>query len=268
VSIVVPRGAASFLVFFAGLYAGPAVAGALLMDEGSGQLIVTSTFAEANKAYDRRGHLIRTPAYGKFEAAGYVEYGVTNWLTVIAEGGAFDFNGAAPAFPLEPALHYAGAGLGAVGGRIPLGEIAGVRFSAQASLRVATHAAERFLDFKVPIQVDLRVQALRGFEAFGLPCFVEAQLGYRSRGQSGDEIRADLTLGVRPRPDLLFMAQSFSAFAPGATASGGYAAQKFEVSGVYDLSREWSFQLGVLAAPAGVNSPDEKGVLAALWRRF
>jgi hypothetical protein len=67
------RGATSFVVIFAALCAQPAVAGALLMDEGAGQLIVTSTFAEANKAYDRRGHLIRTPAYGKFEAAGYVE---------------------------------------------------------------------------------------------------------------------------------------------------------------------------------------------------
>ena len=65
----------------------------------------------------------------------------------------------------------------------------------------------------------------------------------------------------------LLMAQSFSAFAPGA-AFNGYAAQKFELSGVYDLSRDWSAQLGVLAAPTGVNSPAEKGVLAALWRRF
>ncbi len=266
-SFVVPRGAKPFLVIVAALCAEPAAAGALLMDEGAGEIIVTSTFADANKAYDRHGHLIRTPSYGKFEAAGYVEYGVTNWLTVVAEGSAFDFNGSGTAYPFEPAPHYAGAGLGALGGRIRLGEFAGVYFSAQASLRVASQAAGRFLDFKTPTQVDVRVQALRGFEAFGLPWFVEAQLGYRSRGQSGDEIRADLTLGLRPRPDILLMAQSFSAFVPGA-AFDGYAAQKFELSGVYDLSRDWSAQLGVLAAPTGVNSPAEKGVLAALWRRF
>ena len=255
------------VVILAALCAKPAAAGALLMDEGAGEIIVTSTFADANKAYDRRGHLIRTPSYGKFEAAGYVEYGVTNWLTVVAEGSAFDFNGSAPAYSFEPAPHYAGAGLGALGGRIRLGELAGVAFSAQASFRVASHAAGHFLDFKVPTQVDVRVQALRGFEVLGLPGFVEAQLGYRSRGQSGDEIRADLTLGLRPRPDILLMAQSFSAFAPRA-ASGGYAAQKFELSGVYDLSREWSVQLGAVAAPTGVNAPAEKGILAALWRRF
>jgi hypothetical protein len=149
-----------------------------------------------------------------------------------------------------------------------LGELAGVYFSAQASLRVASHSAGEFLDFKTPVQFDLRLLAFRGFEAFGLPWFVEGQLGYRSRGQSGDEIRADLTLGLRPRPDVLLLAQSFSAFAPGAQASGGYAAQKFELSGIYDLNRDWSVQLGAIAAPTGVNAPDEKGVLASLWRRF
>ena len=260
------RGAKSFVVILAALCAKPAAAGALLMDEGAGEIIVTSTFADANKAYDRHGHLIRTPSYGKFEAAGYVEYGATNWLTVVAEGSALDFNGSGTAYPFEPSPHYAGAGLGALGGRIRLGEFAGVYFSAQASLRVASHAAGQFLDFKVPTQVDLRVQALRGFEVFGLPWFVEAQLGYRSRGQSGDEIRADLTLGLRPRPDVLLMAQSFSAFAPGQPS--GFAAQKFELSGVYDLSRDWSVQLGAVAAPAGVSAPAERGVLAALWRRF
>ncbi|MFY9657192.1 MAG: hypothetical protein WAK01_11500 [Methylocystis sp.] len=263
-----PRGAKPFVLILAALSAQPAAAGALLMDEGAGEIIVTSTFADANKAYDSHGHLIRTPSYGKFEAAGYVEYGATNWLTVIAEGSAFAFNGSATAFSFEPAAHYAGAGLGSLGGRIHLGELAGVAFSAQASLRVASHSAGEFLDFKVPTQIDLRLQAFRGFEAFGLPGFAEAQVGYRSRGQSGDEIRADLTLGLRPRPDVLILAQSFSAFAPGAQASGGYAAQKFELSGVYDLSRDWSVQIGAVAAPTGVNSPAENGVLAALWRRF
>lgn len=262
------RGALSLFGIVAAFCAEPAAAGALLMDEGAGQIIVTSTFAEANKAYDRRGHLIRTPSYGKFEAAGYVEYGVTNWLTVIGEGSAFDFNGSGSAYPVEPAPHYAGAGLGVIGGRIPLGDVAGVHFSAQASLRVASEAAGQFLDFKVPTQADFRVQALRGFEIFGLPAFVEAQLGYRTRGQGGDEIRADLTLGLRPEPELLLMAQSFSAFTPGANAFGGYAAQKFELSGVYDLNPVWSLQLGALAAPTGVNSPAEKGLLTAVWRRF
>ncbi len=137
-SFVVPRGAKTFVVIFAALCAEPAAAGALLMDEGAGEIIVTSTFADANKAYDRHGHLIRTPSYGKFEAAGYVEYGVTNWLTVVAEGSAFDFNGSATAYAFEPAPHYAGAGLGSLGGRIRLGE-----FAASISARRPAFASHR-----------------------------------------------------------------------------------------------------------------------------
>jgi len=70
VSFIVARGAKSIVLALAAFCADPAAAGALLMDEGAGEIIVTSTFADANKAYDTRGHLIRTPSYGKFAVLG------------------------------------------------------------------------------------------------------------------------------------------------------------------------------------------------------
>lgn len=65
-----PRGAKPFVVILAALSAQPAAAGALLMEEGAGEIIVTSTFADASKAYDKHGHLIRTPSCGKFAVLG------------------------------------------------------------------------------------------------------------------------------------------------------------------------------------------------------
>jgi hypothetical protein len=118
------------------------------------------------------------------------------------------------------------------------------------------------------LQVDARVQMFHSLETWGFPAFLDVQLGYRSRGQNGDEIRADLTFGVRPQPAVLLMAQSFTAIAPWPSTASSFAAQKFEVSGVYDLNRIFSVQLGFVYAPFGANAPAERGIISAVWARF
>jgi hypothetical protein len=233
----VSKGVKIVLLIIAVLAGSPARAGTLLFPEGQGQLIVTTTFSDASNAYDSRGRLIKTPSYRKFEVDGYVEYGAMDWLTLVGQGGGMDFQGSsgAPA-PLatSPAPRYAGLGLGAIGARVPLGEIAGFYFSLEGSVRAASHSAETYLDMRDFLQVDARLQMFRSLEAWGFPAFLDAQLGYRTRGQNGDEVRADLTFGVRPKADVLLMAQSFSAISPWSGAANSFAAQKFEVSGVYD----------------------------------
>lgn len=263
------KGLKSFsIALTAAFLATPAGAGALLMGEGQGQAIVTTTFADARKAYDARGHLIQTPSYRKFEIAGYVEYGAADWLTIVAEGSGFDFHGSAQPFSPQKAPEYEGVGLGALAGRIPLGALGGFVFSGQAGLRLASHDASMFLDLKAPAQFDARLQAFRIFEFLDLPWFVDAQFAYRTRGQNGDELRGDFTLGARLRSDVLVMAQSFSAIAPFARSGARFAAQKFEFSGVYDIDRRFSVQIGVVAAPAGFDAPAERGIVTALWTRF
>jgi hypothetical protein len=64
------------------------------------------------------------------------------------------------------------------------------------------------------------------------------------------------------------MAQSFTAIAPWPSTASSFAAQKFEVSGVYDLNRIFSVQLGFVYAPFGANAPAERGIISAVWARF
>ena len=261
------------LVIVAVLAGPPARAGALLFPEGEGQAIFTTTFSNASNAYDSQGRLVKTPSYRKFELDGYVEYGATDWLTLVGQGGGMDFRGSSSASApfsasASPAPSYAGLGLGSIGARVRLGEIAGYYFSLEGSLRAASHSAETYLDMRDFLQVDARVQMFHSLETWGFPAFLDAQLGYRSRGQNGDEIRADLTFGVRLQPAVLLMAQSFTAIAPWPTSAGSFAAQKFEVSGVYDLNRTFSLQLGLVYAPFGVNAPAERGIVSAVWARF
>ncbi len=158
--------------------------------------------------------------------------------------------------------------MGAFGARTLLFTWGEYIVSLQAGVRAASPAARRFLDMRDPLQAELRLLVGRPFELFGFPGFVDAQLGYRSRGQNGDEIRADLTAGLRPLPPILLLAQSFSGFAPRGGPARVVAAQKFQLSAIYDVTASLSLQVGAIAAIGGVNSPAESGLISALWWRY
>lgn len=256
---------------------------------GEGLVIVTTSFAEATKAYDARGKLVSAPSYDKFETRAYVEYGLFEQLTLVAESSYMRFRGASPSRQLDdlailteearvgaplflPAgasgARYAGIGSGWLGGRLRLFELGPTTLSLQASIRAATPSARKFLDMKGRLQADARLQFGWPIQVRGIPGFGEAQLGYRSDGQSGGEIRADITCGARPFDRLLLLAQSYTVVAPGDFGSTFMASQKFQLSAVYDLTQKISVQLGVLAAVRGVNDAAERGVVSALWYRF
>jgi len=81
--------------------------------------------------------------------------------------------------------------LGSIGGPASARQGRGLLFFAGGSLRAASHTAETYLDMRDFLQVDARrgkCFTLWKPGAFGL---LDVQLGYRSRGQNGDEIRAD-----------------------------------------------------------------------------
>ena len=269
-------------------YAGSTVAraGAWLWPENHGQVMLTTTFADAEKAYDSKGRLVATPPYRKFETQLYVEHGVADGLTFIGEGAAMDFSGApettidlarsiaeAKAGSListerSPGLHYRGLGLGAAGARLRLACFGDYILSTQATVRAASSQARRFLDMSQPVAADARLLLARFFVLAGMTGFLDSQIGVRSGGQNGPEARLDMTAGLRPLPDLLMMAQSFSAFAPRGGVAPVMAAQKFQLSAVYDVTPSISLQIGGVVAILGVNSPAERGVFSALWWRY
>lgn len=265
------------------------VAGAFLQPPGEGLAIVTTGFADAHKAYDSRGKLVSAPSYDKFETRVYVEYGLIEQLTLVAESSYMRFRGSSASRQLEqleilteearmgaplqlpatdPGARYAGIGSGWLGTRLRLLEWGSTVVSAQASLRAATPSAQKFLDMKERLQQDARLQLGWPIEVFGMAGFADAQIGYRSAGQSGGEIRAEMTCGLRPIEGLLMLAQSFTVVAPGGWGSGSMSSQKFQLSGVYEVTPRVALQIGAFAAVRGVNDSAERGVLGALWYRF
>jgi hypothetical protein len=260
--------------------------GAWLYPEGKGQLIVTTTFANARGAYDESGQLVRTPAYRKLEAQAYLEHGVTDWLTFLAQGAAMNFQGAPgsgdrlnlliaeakaglPLMTVEPSgPRYEGLGLAAAGARVHLFDAGHYTVAVETSIRAASAEARRFLDMHDATQIDARLLRGRPFTLFGLSGFLDSQLGVRTRGQNGDEVRMDMTAGIRPLERLMLMAQSFSAVAPRGGPSTFMSAQKFQLSAVYELTPAFAVQIGAVAALGGVNAPAERGIVSGLWLRY
>ncbi len=264
----------------------PAVAGAWTYPEGKGQFILTTLLAGARNAYGRNGWLVSTPPYQKLEARAYLEHGVTDWLTFVAEGSAMKFRAAPTPYdpyelliseakagqplylPPPAAMKYQGLGLGAVGARLRLLDTGDSVFSAEGSVRTASSEARRYLDMRETPQFDARLLMGRKYEAFGFTGFLDAQLGYRSGGQNGNEMRLDLTAGFRPFESILLMGQSFSAIAPQGARKSYITEQKFQLSAVYEATPSISVQIGGVAALGGVNAPSERGIISAIWWRY
>ena len=104
-----------------------------------------------------------------------------------------------------------------------------------------------------------------------MPAFLDAELGYRLRSAGPpDEWHADLTLGVKATPRWMGLAQVFNTISQGAGTPGfsAWSSHTGEVSVVYRIDERWSLQLGAFATFATVNTNSERGVMAAVWRRF
>lgn len=254
---------------FASLHAQPAHAGAYTQPEGHGQVIVSGTITDSSRYFDAKGNIVRGPAYTKAEFPVLVEYGLKNWLTVIVTPT-----------PLHTHYEYAGTsdsygGLEYVeaGARVRLYSSPNSVFSVQATTRQpvprdkAAPAQVGYTD----VQNDVRLLYGHSFTMAGMPSFVDFQAAYRLRnGAPPDEWHFDATLGFRPRPDVMLLAQSFNVVSNGA-GYGPFPETKYskvQLSAVFELSKQWAVQIGGITSIAGENQIVEPGVVAGVWYRF
>lgn len=246
--------------------AGQAGAGAWTLPKGTGLLIATPLASKASRGFGADRASARVPAFRKAEIHLLAEYGITDRFTLrgrtelrhVRREGAEDLNG---------------LGVSEIGGRFRFLRRGGFVASVEANGRVAearelvATVGEGLLE----AEFEGRLLAGYGFTLLGRSAFVDLQGAYRARGgdRRPDEVLVDATLGLRVRPRLLVLAQSFSTFATGSTAAQpAYDFHKLQLSGVADVTERVSVQLGGFATVAGRNALLERGTLAALWLRF
>lgn len=244
-----------------------AFAGAWLMPPGHGQIIAGAAFSDTTRAFDAQGRIIPVPSYRKFELGTYMEYGVSDRLTLVVSPSYVRVH--AP----PPAQSYNGLGETEIAARFGLYRDFPTVVSMQAGFRTpGASIADSTgpVDVRRAFAVDIRAMIGRACTIATFPSYIDVQLGYRyyAQNQPG-EWRLDLTLGTRFAPRLLALFQSFSTFS---TAAGGgyvrYSWHKVAASAVYDLSPEWSVQGGGFFTVTGSNAGRELGPFGTIWYRF
>lgn len=240
--------------------------GAWLLPPGDGQVIADTFFSDSTVAFDARGHLIPVPSYRKFELGTYIEYGLTNWLTLVASP-SYDRVHNPP-----PGQSYNGPGESEIAARVGLYRTDTSVLSFQAGLLSPGFS---FADLLGPFEMrraaslDVRGLAGRNVVVAAMEGFVEAEAGYRfyAAGQPG-EWRIDLTMGLRPWPRLLMMLQSYTSIVNGSLQFGHVSWTKLQPSLVYTIAPQWSVQIGGFITVAGINAGRELGPAAGVWYRF
>lgn len=239
-------------------------AGAWTLADGDALVIATAGGSQARGAFADNRRRAPVSGFRKAEIQVLAEYGVTDRFTVRGRTELrhlrFEARGA-----------ETGLGVSEIGGRYRLVQRGGFVASGEANLLLAE--PDPSLDpggaGLLEGVVEGRLLGGYGFTLAGRSVFAEIQGAYRAAGGgAADELRADLTLGVRPRPDLLLLAQSFSVVGLPKGGLDGFDQHKLQLSGVYDVTPAVAVQAGGWSAVAGRNALDEHGLLAALWLKF
>jgi hypothetical protein len=245
-----------------------AFAGAWTLDAGKGIAIVTATASQATKAFNGGGSLETTPRYSKAELQALLEYGATDWLTVIL---APSLQHVAIGGPFE--AQRTGLGYTEFGARMRFARGDSWVVSAQTTLRVPG-TFDKFnpaaIGYTDP-EVDVRGLLGYNFKAGAWPAFVDVQVAQRFRlGGPPDEFRADLTLGLEPQDRWLILIQSFNVISEGKGSweYPSYAYHKFQLSAVYPLTPQLSLQLGGYTTYWGRNALQENGAIVGAWYKF
>src|ERR1700674_801691 len=167
-------------VIAVGLMACPtaAFAGAWTLDAGQGMAIVTGSPSQADKAFDGRVNLQSPPRYSKAELQALLEYGATDWFTVMLAPSLQHVAIAAPSEAQRDGLGYTD-----IGARMRVSRGDSWVLSAQTTFRVpgtfdkSNAAAIGYTD----PEVDVRGLLGYSFAAGAWPAFVDVQAAQRFR---------------------------------------------------------------------------------------
>ena len=262
--------AAGALAFIVGAPTG-AFAGAWTLPQGTGQLITTF--------YGWTGF---GPPWGgnppanqsRFDAQTYVQYGLTDSLTVYGETAFEHYAIGQPTPDTYNGLDYSGLGL-----RQKLWSTGEWIFSGEATAFIpGAH------DSKAPAEEgntgwagEARLNAGRNFTVpwvpflGSVPGFVDAELAYRLRTEGPpDEWHGDFTVGFKFTPKIMLMLQDYTTVSMW-TKDPTFPAWRqsvVEASVVYALTDKWSLQVGLFSTVWTVKTNSQHGAAIAVWRNF
>ena len=252
------------------MLSGQAFAGAWNQRAGEGQVISTSYWSNAGQIFNDDFEAVPLRGFTKTETRLYIEQGVTEWLTLVGNGGfqtlnfrdgdsRFDFDGLDD---IELGLQF--------------------KVHAQEGLAAALRAS-----YIIDSQLDNQaVDVLRGgdqYELRGLigqsretllgDFFYDAQLAVRSENfESLDGAQGALTLGYKPTDRWLVLSQSFINYSDGDEVDGFVVSEQTQLSSQISIARQYKpgryIQLGAGQTFFGQNIVKERSLFIGVWTEY
>lgn len=250
------------LALLTALVAGPSLAGPWAVNDGDSQIIIKFEDMSADRGFDPDGVSQLLPDERIDRAISlFAEYGLTDTLTLQLKT---DWQQGKDAF-----VDYEGMGPVELGVRWQAW-----RNETSAVALYAGYAAPgegRNAGYEAPGMgdgdIELRALAGHSVEPDGrwMPdkLFVTAEVARRFRSGLADETRGEVTLGVEPSKDWMFLSQVYGGIAD----DDGPRWLTAEASVVRHFG-SWSLQAGWRETVSGRETPESSGLVIGVWKRF
>lgn len=245
--------------------------GAWTQPAGHGQVILNGFYSTSHSYYDNRGRKFSQPAYSKYEINPYIEYGLTDSITLGANLSA----------QAAKQSDYFNTGLGdsEFFARLHVAEIHGLQISLQPLVKLPSPESRdefpmigsRHPDGEIGLSLGY------GFDLFGQHHFANLDTAYRHRlGAPKDQLRLSPTLGIGLSQHWMVLPQLFITRRTDAPANAGftqstgddYSETKLQLSAVYRMNSHLTLQAGAFSQLKGKNTGSANGVLLGVWRSF
>ncbi|MGE4372344.1 MAG: hypothetical protein AB7E29_05460 [Xanthobacter sp.] len=245
-------------------------AGAWTLREGTGQAILQTSIVHSDQEFGPDSRLYSSRPFDKTEITLLFEYGVRDWLTLIAAPQLIHVKLGSP-----DASSYTGLGYVEGGARARLWQDENRVVSAQGILRLSgtgNSSSAAAIGYE-NTEIDLRFLGGWSFSLWGRKSFLDVQLAQRFRfGDPPDEVRLDVTLGIHTAPRWQMLFQSFNVVSEGAGKGPWYDASYEYYKLQFALAWEWRPNLTLQAAMVGTayarNAPQENGLVLSAAYQF
>lgn len=247
-----------------------AVAGAWNQRAGEGQVISTSSWSQASRIFTDDYDTDSLRSFSKTESRLYIEQGVTDWLTVVGNGGfqSLDFR------DTDSRFEYEGLDDIELGVQVKTYARQGLATSLRLSYVFDNDIDNRAVDvIGGGDQVELRALIGQSRETLIGDFFYDAQLALRSETLDRvDGVQSALTVGYKPTERWLAMMQSYANHANDQQEDGFIAPEQFQLSINLSLARQYKpgryIQIGAGRTVLGRNIVQENSLFIGIWTDY
>lgn len=248
-----------------------AFAGAWAQPPGTGQIISTTTYDTAERAYDDKWKLNRDVSFAKTDSRFFMEHGVTSKLTLVTETAYQDVDYTSR----DGRTKVQGFGNSALGLRYQFFK-KGRQVAALQSTFILAGSGENISDADLGRGGngwELRALYGRSFKALKREGFIDLQAAWVYRpGISPDSYKSDATVGINATKSIQLLGQAFYSKTNNQVLDTdrilSNESLKLQASFVRKTSKKRSYQFGVFQTVAGRNIVKEKAVIFGVWQRY